>query len=295
MKSSAFAQSLKSASPSRKLNGYIDLHMHSTYSDGMHSIGELIEMGVKQQLAAMSITDHDTLDGLAEAEELSLQHQIEFITGVEISAFQDGSEIHILGYMFDRTNLQLNLALVELQSKRRIRASQIVEKLASKGVNISLDRVFEKAKGTSVGRPHIAAVMVEEEFVSNFSEAFDKYLSLDFVREFECAKPSPKQAMALIIEAGGFPVLAHPSKYNRDELIPQMVQDGLVGIETYCHGLDKKNTQRYRTIAKKHNLIFCGGSDFHCERPGMRCGVGSLPIPYDTIERMRELKNNGHF
>jgi len=270
-----------------KQGSYIDLHMHSLYSDGLHSVTELVAMAAQNKVRALSLTDHDTLDGLAEAQKVAHEHNIEFVSGVEISTFDNNSEIHILGYLFDPTHLGLNLKLAELQNNRRQRAAQIIAKLEKQGISISLDRVFEKAKGTSVGRPHIAAVMLEEEYVSSYSEAFEKYLHLDFVREFELNKPTPKFAIELISEAGGIPVLAHPAKYNRDDLLESFVASGLIGIETFCPGMDKQSSLKYRSLAKKWNLICSGGSDFHCDRPGMRCGVGSLPVPYETLDQMR--------
>jgi predicted metal-dependent phosphoesterase TrpH len=158
---------------------YIDLHIHSKYSDGDYSVFELIDTCKRKRLQAISITDHDTIDAFIEGKEYAEEVHLEFIPGVELSSFYDGSEIHILGYLFDPTNLNLNIKLLDLQQKRKTRAKKIIQKLNTHGIDIGMERVFKKAEGTSIGRPHIAAVMVEEEYVPSFGDAFEKYLSTE--------------------------------------------------------------------------------------------------------------------
>lgn len=287
MKTSSFASSVKLQTKHLE-SSWVDLHMHSTYSDGEHSVEELLAMGQKKGLRAMSITDHDTLDGYLEAKDLADKYSIELVSGVEISVFIEDSELHILGYLFDARNLNLNLKLSELQEKRKIRAQNIVNKLAQKGAPISLDRVFEKARGSSIGRPHIAEVLVEEEYVANFAEAFDKYIHADFVKEFDVYKPTPAEAIRLLTEAGGVAVLAHPAKYNRDDLIPKLVEWGLHGIEVYTPGTDRKQSNHYKKLAKSYNLICSGGSDFHSKSGGNKNGVGSVKVPQESLDQLKE-------
>jgi predicted metal-dependent phosphoesterase TrpH len=268
----------------------IDLHIHTKYSDGELEVEEILNACHHIGLKAVSITDHDTIDAYIEGKELAEELKLEFIPGVELSSYFEGSEIHILGYLFDPTNLTLNFKLQELQQKRKIRAKKIVQKLNNLGIDISMERVFEKVRGTSVGRPHIAAVLVEEEYVSNFPEAFEKYLSAEFIKEFETEKLTPLEAIALIKEASGVSVLAHPAKTLRDDLIESFVQAGLAGIETYCHGVDRATVSKYRNLAKTYNLVCSGGSDFHNTRGGTKFGLGSIRVPYSSLQNLKKTR-----
>ena len=284
MKKSKFAAKNKHS----KVADYIDLHIHSNYSDGQHPVDEIMETCSKVGMKAMAFTDHDTLDGYFAGQEIKEDYPIELIPGIELSSFIDGSEIHILGYLFDPNNLTLNQTLSDLQEKRQVRVQNIVNKLNKNGVEISLSRVLEKSKGTSIGRPHIAQVLLEEEYVSNFQQAFDKYLSTELIEEFETEKLKPVEAIELISQAGGVPVLAHPYKTRRDDLIEMMVDAGLKGIETYCNNVGKSASETYNSLAKKYELICCGGADFHNNLKDKRYGLGSVKVPYSCLS---ELKN----
>ncbi|MFC1585544.1 PHP domain-containing protein [Fibrobacterota bacterium] len=271
---------------------FIDLHVHSKYSDGDFEVNEIIDICLQRDLKAVAITDHDTIDGFNDGKEYAEESGLELVPGVEISAYYDGSEIHILGYLFDPTNLNLNMKLSELQQKRKTRAKKIVQKLNSHGIDISMERVFEKVKGTSIGRPHIAAVMLEEEYISTFSEAFEKHLSSENIKEFETEKLTPIEAMDMIKQAGGVTAMAHPAETNRDDLIEPLVQAGLSGIETYCNGADRSTVSRYRNIAKKFNLIFCGGSDFHNDKGGGKFLPGCVKVPYASLTALKRLRDS---
>jgi predicted metal-dependent phosphoesterase TrpH len=273
--------------PSPK-KAHVDLHLHSTHSDGQWSVSQVIQYASSHGLAALSITDHDNIDSYEEGLGLAEELGIELIPGVEVSSHLDGHEIHILGYLFDPTNLILNKALQDFQEKRLYRVSQIVEKLKQMGVEISLERVLGKATGSSIGRPHIASILVEEEYVANHSEAFEKYLHTDHVCEFDTGKITPYQAIELIHQAGGVAVFAHPDKTQQDHLIPSMIEAGLDGLEVYCNGITHSKSQNYRKIAKEHNLICSGGSDFHNDFYGKRYHIGSARVPYSSLEALKE-------
>jgi 3',5'-nucleoside bisphosphate phosphatase len=292
MKSSKFASQTKQEEGRAK--EFVDLHMHSTFSDGALQVKDLIDLCRVQGLSAIAITDHDNIDSFEEGREYALAQGIEYIPGVEISSAIDGSDIHILGYMFDPTHLKLNKTLVELRVRRVDRARQIVDRLEAKGVSLNYDRVVARAHGGSVGRAHIAAQLVEEEFVANFQDAFTKYLGNEsaLMSELDTVKLTPAEAIGLILEAGGVPVLAHPSKTNRDDLLDMLVACGLMGIETYCHGQTQASYQKYRTFAQKHNLICTGGADFHVKRYDGRNSPGSLRIPYKVLSSMKEAKES---
>lgn len=288
MKSSKFAGRAKE--PASK--DYVDLHMHSTLSDGALTVRDLIDLCQAQGLSAISITDHDNIDSYEEGREYAQEKGIEYIPGVEISSSIDGSDIHILGYMFDPTHLKLNRTLVDLRLRRVDRARQIVERLEDRGVSLSYDRVVARAHGGSVGRAHIAAQLLEEEFVVTFQDAFNKYLGneSELMANLDTVKLSPAEAIGLIREAGGVPVMAHPSKTNRDDLLETLVEAGLMGIETYCHGQTQSTYQKYKSFAQKHNLICSGGADFHVKRFDGRNAPGSLRIPYKILDSLKEAR-----
>lgn len=292
MKSSKFVSQLRQSQ--EKAKDYVDLHMHSTFSDGALGVRELIDFCLEQGLSAMAVTDHDNIDSFEEGKEYANTVGMEYVPGVEISSNMDGSDIHILGYLFDHTHLRLNQTLVDLRARRRIRAMDIVRRLEEHGVTLSYEKVAARAHGGSVGRAHIAAQLLEEEYVATFQEAFNKYLGNDaeVMSEVDAVKLSPMEAIRLILEAGGIPVLAHPSKTNRDDLLESLVEWGLKGIETYCHGQSNASYNRYREFARKHNLICSGGADFHVRRQDGRNSPGSLKVPYRVLEMLREARSS---
>ena len=217
---------------------------------------------------------------------------IEYIPGVEISSFWEGHDIHILGYLYDPTHLGLNRTLVSLKERRRIRAGEIVRRLAVQGIEIDYHKLQKKTHGGSIGRAHIATALVEEEYVPTFQEAFARYLgnNTGVMEGIESEKLSPQQAIQLILDAGGIPVMAHPSKTNQDDLIPSLVEYGLKGIEVYCHGHGSTYFRKYKEIARKHELVCCGGADFHVPRQDARYAPGSLRIPYDVLGKLKNVK-----
>jgi 3',5'-nucleoside bisphosphate phosphatase len=290
MKSSKFVSQIRQTRDRTK--EYLDLHMHSTFSDGTLPVRELIDHCVDQGLSAMAITDHDNIDAFEEGREYAESIGMEFVPGVEISSNTGGSDIHILGYLFDHTHLRLNQTLVELRERRKVRAMEIVRRLEEHGVSLSYDKVAARAHGGSIGRAHIAAQLLEEEYVSTFQEAFNKYLGndADLMHEVDAVKLTPEEAIRLILEAGGIPVLAHPGKTNRDDLLEMLVECGLKGIETYCHGQSNAASHKYRDFARKHNLICSGGADFHVRRQDGRNAPGSLKVPYKVLDMLREAK-----
>jgi 3',5'-nucleoside bisphosphate phosphatase len=289
MKSTKFANSGRDQEQSKE---FVDLHMHSTHSDGSLPVRDLIDYCVEQGLTAIAVTDHDNIDSFEDGREYAQSRGLEFIPGVEISSSEGGSDIHILGYMFDHTHLRLNRTLVELRARRVDRAKEILGRLEKRGVSVNYERIAARAQGGSVGRAHIAAQLVEEEFVSTFQDAFNLYLGNDaeLMADLDAAKLNPAEAIALILEAGGVPVLAHPCKTNRDDLLDMLVESGLKGIETYCHGLSHASFQKYRSFAQKKNLICTGGADFHVRRPDGRNAPGSLRIPYKVLDLIKEAK-----
>jgi 3',5'-nucleoside bisphosphate phosphatase len=289
MKSSKFTSNVRAQIPAKE---FVDMHMHSTFSDGALSVNSLIDFCAEQGLSAISVTDHDNIDSFEAGKERAKELGIEYVPGVEISSSVGGSDIHILGYLFDPTHLRLNRTLVELRKRRIDRARQIVDRLEERGVSVNYERVMARAQGGSVGRAHIATQLMEEEYVTTFQEAFTKYLGndSDLMADLDTVKLSPAEAIGLILEAGGVPVMAHPSKTNRDDLLEMLVESGLMGIETYCHGQTQASCQKYKSIALKYNLVCSGGADFHTKRMDGRNSPGSLKIPYKVLDMLKEAK-----
>ena len=265
----------------------VDLHIHTTASDGTYTPGEVIELALQEGLSAIAITDHDTLSGAKEGLIIGQEIGFEVIPGVELSTDFNGTDVHILGYLirdFDRIEQVLN----QIQQLRLTRAERMVRKLKQLGVKIEMDDVLEEAKGDSVGRPHIAAAMVKKGVVSSVREAFELYIGDDKPAYIPKPKLTPLQAVELIISSGGVPVLAHPGLTNRDDLIPKLVEGGLKGIEVYYPEHTEGQTRRYLSIAHRYDLIPTGGSDFHGEiKPWIK--IGCVTVGYDVVEEMKGL------
>jgi hypothetical protein len=264
-----------------------DLHMHSIFSDGLHSVEELIDMASARNLTSMAITDHDNIDSFEKGHLYANSKGIEYIPGVEISAVHAGKDIHILGYYFDPTNLNFNIQMQEQSRNRSQRIKLILKKLAALDIKISYEMVKGFSKNGVLGRPHIAMALLKEEYVSSFSEAFNKYLGDQGAAFIEKKGLTVEQSLQLIRRAGGISVMAHPHKTNADSLIPEMVKMGLGGIETYCHSQKGNVGRKYREIAKKHQLVCSGGSDFHGDVGG-GASVGSLKIPHSVTVELKE-------
>jgi hypothetical protein len=262
----------------------VDLHLHSTASDGEFSPSELVEMALERGLEVISITDHDTTDGIEEALEAAKGTNLEVIPGVEISADIPKKEVHLLGYYIDHRDRNFGEVLCAIRRYRVKRALAMLEKLASFGIPLKWDRVMEIAGGGSVGRPHIAQAMVEEGYVSSIDEAFLLYIGRDGPAYVERYKLAPSEAVRLIKGAKGLAVLAHPSKVI--ELLPSLVRAGLVGIEVRYDDYPEEEIEHLAGLASKYNLVPTGGSDFHGRE---KSGIGSIWVPMEWVERLRAL------
>jgi predicted metal-dependent phosphoesterase TrpH len=266
---------------------YVDLHIHTTFSDGTSTVSEILEEASLKQLKAISITDHDCTDAYPFAVELGLKLGIEVITGVELSSEIEGTDIHILGFFVDPDNLCFVQKLKEMKEARYLRAQKIVKNLNNRGIDLRFDTVLSVAGVGAIGRPHIAAAMMKEELVYSFREAFDKFIGYGLPAYVEKLKMHPKEVFDLIKKAGGVPVLAHPGVTCVDERIPEFIRDGLLGIEAY-HTEHPTSVERYYLrIAKKHHLAFSGGSDFHNHNQNKSL-IGSPQVPYSAVVSLKE-------
>lgn len=268
---------------------FADLHLHTIFSDSTYTPQELIKEAGKKSLCAISVVDHDTVQGIEPTLECGKKNNIEVIPGLELTAEYEGWEIHILGYLIDYQNKKLLDTLEGLQQKRVERIYKITDKLRKIGLDLKAESVFALSGGGTVGRLHIARAMLKDGLISSIAEAFQKYIG-DKGPAYVCGfRFSPGQAIQLIKDVSGVPVLAHPYSLNRDDLIPEFVKAGLMGLEVYYPEHTTAMTNRYLELAKKFNLLITGGSDCH-GRAKPEVKIGSLKIPYELVEKLKEAK-----
>lgn len=266
----------------------VDLHMHSSFSDGVHSPSKLVDMAVERGLAAISLTDHDCLDGIGEALEAGKAKGLEVIPGVELSCEFKGRDLHILGYGVDPDHEEFQEMLRRFRETRYKRGLKIVEKLNALGMAIEPAEVLAKAGDGALGRPHIAAVLVEKGLVSKTQEAFDKYIADGGPAYVAKYKMTPQEAIHHIHGAGGLAFMAHPGIFLQNVAdIEELVAEGFDGVEIYHpkHGPD--TVKALEEIADRHGLLRSGGTDYH-GFPGRDSLLGSLDIPYDLLSKMKE-------
>ena len=272
---------------SNGVQGKVDLHLHSNFSDGTFPPEEVVAQSHKKGFAVISIVDHDCIDGIDRALQAGLKCGIKVIPGVEITAEKEGIEIHILGYFIDYNNKKLKSALSGAGESREKRIYDMIEKLKTVGVDISPESVFKLSKEGSIGRPHLAKALVNEGFVTSQDEAFRKYLGDKapcYVSKFNL---TPEEAIKIIRDAKGVPVYAHPKVVGRDDFIPGFIKAGLRGLEVYHTDHNKADTKYYREMARTNNLIVTGGSDFH-GAVKKDVFIGSIDIPHKIVEELEK-------
>ncbi|NIS60968.1 MAG: PHP domain-containing protein [Proteobacteria bacterium] len=281
----------------KRMMGRVDLHLHTTASDGVLSPSRIVRYAKEKGLKAIAITDHDTIDGNTEALDEGARLSLEVIPGVEISAQFELGSMHILGFFIDIGNRGLNERLSLLQETRAKRNPKMVQKLRELGVEISYDEVFQASGGGQVGRPHFAQVLLKKGYVNTMQEAFDRYLGKGAPAYVHKFRFDPREAMKLIREARGIPVLAHPftlhleSAHQLNGLLAEMVQLGLMGIEISYPEHTKDQISLYKGLAEKHGLLVTGGSDYHGIETGkVDIGIGSrdMRLSYSMVEAMKE-------
>lgn len=260
---------------------FIDLHTHTTASDGQYSPAELVGKARNAGVQLLAITDHDTVNGLEEGSKHADKVGLRFVPGIEISA-QDMEEIHILGYGIDRTNPELLDACQHWSLARSNRGEVIKRYLNTRDIDIDLEVVKSYAGNGNLGRPHFAKYLVEIGVVESRKEAFDKYLDTEeFKKATDRKKPKCVDAIELIHGAGGKAVLAHPGNYKRigddgvAELMVRLVENGLDGIECFYSKHSKTQTEYYLSLAKQYSIKASAGSDFHGEsvKPDISLGI----------------------
>ncbi|MCB2231424.1 PHP domain-containing protein [bacterium] len=264
----------------------IDLHMHTTCSDGKKTPSELLAMVRRSGVAAFAVTDHDTLDGFREIRDLLEPGDPELVPGIELSAKIGDRDVHLLAYLFDPDHPGLNLQLEEFRKKRERRGRMIVERLEELGLSVPFEEV-EKAAGEGViGRPHIAEAMVASGAIHTYEEAFRKYISNSGPAYVPKSKMTPGEAINLTHEAGGVAVLAHPFIDDMYEQLPMLVRHGLDGIEIYHYSHKSSDVDRARELARRYDLLPSGGSDFH-GRESRNSIIGSSPVPMAFLDDLK--------
>lgn len=278
----------------------IDLHIHSTASDGTVSPSKIISLAHSLNIGAIAITDHDTIDGSKEALTLDIPHSLKLLTGVEISVSSNPSlpyagSFHMLGYSIRLDDPVLNRTLDMLQDARRNRNHKIVKRLNNLGINLSLKDVADEFGEGQLGRPHIAQFMVKRGFVKSINEAFDKYLGTGKPAYVDKYRLDCGRAIEIILASGGIPVLAHPfflhieNKDRFEDLIVSLKKIGLKGIEAYYPEHSPDLTVFYAEIANRYDLLITGGTDFHGSiKPDIKMGSGrgDLFVPYSLYENL---------
>lgn len=255
-----------------------DLHLHSTASDGVLSPAAIVELATRAGCPAIAITDHDSVDGVAEALAEAAHTPLTVIPAVELSAGLDGRDLHVLGYHIDHTDQVLRAHLEQLRAVRVERAERIVRSLHDAGVSLHLDDVLKLADGGSVGRAHIAQLLVSSGQAASVDDAFRRLLGRSAPHYVPKPLCSPGEVIGWIRNAGGIAVLAHPGLSRVDDLVPGLVEVGLLGIEAYHSAHDAETVQRYVLLAQQLGLVVTGGSDFHgLDREGDRLGSANVP------------------
>lgn len=273
--------------------GPADLHLHTTFSDGLLSPAELIAAAREAGLGAVAVTDHDATGGLQPALEAGRKLGLEVIPGIELSALQGDKEVHILGYFIDPGNEDLKATLARIIAARRNRALEMIEKLRALGLDISEKEVRARAKTEYIGRPHLARALLDKGYIKDLKEAFSAdYIGRGGRAYVERFKISPARAIALVLGAGGVPVLAHPgflsdgTALEEQDILP-FLSEGLRGLEVYYSRHTLQQVEYYRRLALDQGLLITGGSDWHGREKGR---LGSVRLSSCYLEALKKAR-----
>jgi predicted metal-dependent phosphoesterase TrpH len=273
----------------------IDLHTHTNFSDGSFSPTALVELAHQKGLDILAITDHDTTEGLLEAMEATETFPLELISGIELSTEFQGREMHMLGYFIDLSDPQFQTRLEQLRSSRIDRIQHILDRLHTLNVEISLAEVQHVAGSGTIGRPHIAQILIKKGYVKGMKEAFDRFLGIRGTGYVRRAVPEAAEIITWITDAGGIPILAHPywEGLNPDEMVIScrtLIDQGLRGLEVFYGTFSARQISLNLQLARQFDLLITGGSDFHGTfKPDISIGTGrgSLKVPSKVIDHLR--------
>ena len=265
---------------------FADLHLHTQFSDGTFTPEELVLHAQQHGLACIALTDHDSVEGCERAAAACATVKMEFIPGAELTAEHADTEVHILGYFLDTQNPLLLERIGKFQAVRQDRIYEMCAALNKLGIPLKAEAVFALANCKSPGRPHVARAMVKEKLIGNLDEAFEKYLKKGRPAWVPKTKMSALESVELIHQAGGLAVMAHPGLNRTDEIIPDLVDAGLDGIECFHTKHSTVMAERYLEFAEKYDLLVTGGSDCHGFSKKAPL-IGTVKLPYDHVERMK--------
>ena len=267
-----------------------DLHVHTNHSDSSFSPAEVVDLANKVGLKCIAITDHDSVTGVAVAAEAAKGTPLEVVAGVEVSTRVDQGEIHIVGLFVDLERGTLSEFLRTRIDERIARMREMTAKLRAMGVTLHPEEVLAVAGKGSPGRPHVAEALVRAGRVGSMQEAFQRFIGDEGPAYIAREAISPAEAAAHIRSSGGVPILAHPGLSNCDELIPMLVESGVMGIEVYYPSQSRANEQFYLRIAEKHGLLVSGGSDCHGKFKN-DVMLGNIRLPEDLVQKLRDAAN----
>lgn len=276
---------------------HADLHSHTTCSDGTLLPNLLLEKAVQKGLKAIAITDHDTMNAHRVLEREGIGQDIRVIPGIELSCYEHGRDIHLLGYFLDANNAELQRYEIEFRNDRDRRAREICEKLRHLSIGISFSEVEDLAAGAPIGRPHIAAVLVKRGVVATIQKAFDHYLDSSKPAYVARSPFSVREGAQLIQQAGGVAVVAHPGRTFTDpRLFIALVASGLDGIEVFHPSHWNVTREYYRTLAIQHRLVITGGSDYHGSRDYDENNFGTFGVTEELFDllHIRSLQRQVH-
>ncbi|MFN8574570.1 MAG: PHP domain-containing protein [Gemmatimonadaceae bacterium] len=277
--------SVPSAAPTPEQPRGIDLHLHSTASDGSQAPELVVARGIAAQLAAIALTDHDTVAGIAAAEAAAAGSATEIVRGVELSAYEGSEEHHILGlHLQDAMHMESRLSI--FRDARRSRAQKIVERLNAVGVRITFDDVLSLAGDAALGRPHVARALVENGWARDLRDAFDRYLGQGRPGYLDKFRLTIADAVALIHDCGGLAVFAHPGTTGTRERVEGFARHGLDGLEVIHPSHGAEDRARLLALADHFGLVPSGGSDSHGATEGARV-IGAMAVPFEWLERQR--------
>jgi len=270
---------------------FADLHLHTQFSDGTFTPEELVLHAQKGGLSCIALTDHDTVEGCARTATACAAVKMEFIPGSELTAEHADTEVHVLGYFLDLENKILLERIAQFQAVRQQRIHEMVAALNKQGVALKVESVFALANCKSPGRPHVARALVKEKLIGSLDEAFERFLKKGRPAWVPKTKMSALESIELIHQAGGLAVMAHPGLNRTDEIIPDLVDAGLDGIECFHTKHSTVMSERYLEIAEEHGLLVTGGSDCHGYSKNKPL-IGTVRLPYEHVERLNAAHKN---
>lgn len=266
---------------------FTDLHLHTTFSDGTYSPEELAAHARRHELAAVALTDHDTVEGCERMRAACENQGIEFIAATELTTEINGIELHLIGYFIDPENQRLLGEMERFQQVRQDRIREIVKRLQAMNVPLEVDDVWAIANCKSPGRPHVARALIQRKLCGSLDEAFERFLKKGRPAWVPKCKITAEDAIRLVQSAGGLAVLAHPGLARSEEAIFPLIELGLDGLECFHTKHSPAMAEHFVSLAEKHNLLITGGSDCH----GMNKGkplIGSIKLPYEYVRLLKE-------